>query len=484
MGIVLKQSFRNTFITYLGFGIGAINILFLYTNFLTDEYFGLVGVLLSTATILMPLMAFGVPNTLVKYFSSFIDTKDKDGFLTLMLLLPLAIIIPCTLLTYIGFEMIGDFLSKKNTIVKGYVWYIFLIGLAMAYFEVFYAWSKVQMKSVFGNFMKEVFARICVTVLLCLVYFKIISVDVFLMALVCVYLLRTIIMKLYAYTLKFPKLNFTFPKNTSEIIKYSAFIILGASASVIVLEIDRFMINQYIAIENVAYYSVAIFIATVIVVPSRAMHQITYPLTAELMNKKDGIGLKELYQKSSLTLFIVSGLLFVLIILNLSDLYTLVPQAYRGGFFVVFLIGLAKVYDALLGNNNSILYNSDHYKTVLFLGVFLAISTIVLNLWLIPQYGLNGAAMATFFAIVIFNTTKLFYVQKKFKAQPFTWETMQVLGLLLLIGIPIYFLQLPFHALINIALKSIVVVLLFVGALYRFRISKDIIGALEKIFKF
>ena len=71
MGIVVNQSIKNTVITYLGFGIGAINVVFLYTKFLSDDYFGLITFILSTANILMPLMAFGTHNTIIKFFSSF-----------------------------------------------------------------------------------------------------------------------------------------------------------------------------------------------------------------------------------------------------------------------------------------------------------------------------------------------------------------------------------------------------------------------------
>ena len=67
MGIVLKQSFQNTIVTYIGFAIGAINTLFLYTNILEPEYYGLVTFILATAALLMPLMAFGVHNTMVKF---------------------------------------------------------------------------------------------------------------------------------------------------------------------------------------------------------------------------------------------------------------------------------------------------------------------------------------------------------------------------------------------------------------------------------
>jgi hypothetical protein len=44
------------------------------------------------------------------------------------------------------------------------------------------------------------------------------------------------------------------------------------------------MLNQYMVIDNIAY-SIATFIALVISVPSRAMHQIVYPITARLMHE-------------------------------------------------------------------------------------------------------------------------------------------------------------------------------------------------------
>ncbi len=483
MGIVFKQSLRNTIVTYLGFGIGAVNTLFLYTNFLTEAYFGLVGVILSTAAILMPLMAFGVPNTMVRYFSRYSDREARASFLNLMLFLPLLLIIPIAAFSYVFQEVIAAFLSRKNEVVGNFIWYIFLIGLAMAYFEVFFAWSKVHMKSVFGNFMKEVFARLGVSAGLLMVFFEILTVDGFLIYLVVIYMLRTGIMKLYAYRLHMPSFSLKFPMNTKEIVNYSTLIILGGSVAVLLLEIDRFMINQFIAIENVAYYTVSIFIATVIAVPSRAMHQITYPMTAELMNNKALEDLKELYQKSSLTLFIVSGLVFLLVILNLTDLDELLPIPYRGGIIVVTYIGLAKVFDSLLGINSSILYNSKYYKGLLILGVLLAFLTILLNVWLIPVFGIEGAAIASFTAIAVYNIAKLIYVSVKFNMQPFTSETFKVLSLLILMAVIFYFVSFTFHPIVNIILKSALMSLFYFGILYRLRISEEIFQVLQKWLK-
>jgi len=483
MGVVFKQSLNNSIITYLGFGIGALNTLVLYLNFMTPKYYGLIQVILSAASVLMPILAFGVPNALVKFYSSFKDDKTTDGFLTLMLILPLVLILPIAGITFLANEAIGSFLSRENPIVKDYVWHILLIGMAMAYFEVFYGWARVQMKSVFGNFMKEVFSRAAVTLLLLLLYFETITVEFFIDASVAVYVLRAFIMMINAYRLRMPKLSFDFPKNTSQILVYSALIILGGSVAVVLLEIDKVMINQFIKIENVAYYSVAGFIAMVIAVPSRSMHQITYPLTAEILNSNDMVALKRLYQKSSLTLFIVSGLLFILIFLNLNDLYEMLPEAYRNGFIIFVWLGLAKIYDAVLGNNNSILYNSDYYRAVLFMGIFLAALTILLNFWLIPKFGLNGAAIASFSAFFIYNSIKLYYVKSKFDMLPFTMETLKVGLLLIVSGTLFYLLDFSFHPIVNIALKSTLIGVFYVAMLYRFKISEDIHGVISRILK-
>ncbi|WP_318308298.1 lipopolysaccharide biosynthesis protein [Flagellimonas crocea] len=482
MGVVLKQSIQNTVVTYLGFFFGAINTLFLYTKILPDEYYGLVTFILASGAILMPLMAFGVHNTFVKYYSNHTDS-EKDGFLTLMLLIPLLGIVPVALVGLIWYDPIGDWVSQVNPMVKDYLWYVFFVGLAMGYFEIFYSWARVHLKSVFGNFMKEVFARIGVSVLLLLYYFEWISLDTFFKCLVGLYLLRTIILNIYAFQLRLPRLDFNFPQHTKEIVSYSFLIILGGSAALILLEIDKVMLNQFISIENVAYYGVSVYIATVIIVPSRSMHQITYPLTAELLNANNAAGLDKLYKKASLTLFIASGILFVLIILNLNDLYLLLPENYRNGFLIVFLIGLAKVVDSLLGNINSILYNSDYYRTVLVFGVCLAALTILLNYLLIPKLGLEGAALASFISILIFNLVKLVFVKMKFGILPFTSATFKVLATLVLLTVLFDFLQFPFHPIINIGLKSALVVLMYVGILYRFNISEDVTGILSKWLK-
>ena len=161
----------------------------------------------------------------------------------------------------------------------------------------------------------------------------------------------------------------------------------------------------------------------------------------------------------------------------------MLPENYRNGFTIVFLIGLAKVMDSLLGNINSILYNSRYYKTVLVFGVCLAALTILLNYILIPKMGLEGAALASFVSIFIFNLVKLVFVKMKFGILPFTSATFKVFSTLVLLAVLFDLLQFQFHPIINIALKSLLIVVMYVGILYRFNISEDVTGFLSKWLK-
>jgi O-antigen/teichoic acid export membrane protein len=481
MGIVLNQSIKNTLITYIGFGLGAINILFLYTNFLTEEYFGLVGYILSTANILMPLMAFGVQNTIVKFYSSFKTGLEQQNFLSTMLLLPLFLIIPLAAFTHFAHNQIGEWISKENPITKDYIWLIYVTAIAFAYFEVFYAWSKVQLQSVFGNFIKEVFHRVAIMMLLFAHYFKYITIEEFIYSITIVYFVRLIIMAFYAFSLQKPILKIKRLPNIISIVKYSALIILAGSVALIILELDKVMINQYIAIKNIAYYSVAIFIATVIDVPQRAMQQIVNPLTAEYLNAKNYLALDGLYKKSSITLLIISGLILVLILVNIKALYVLLPNNYSEGLFVVFIIGIAKLFNSVLGNNNSILFYSDYYRMILVFGLLVAIITVVSNIILIPILGLNGAALASCITIFIYNTIKLIFVKVRFNLSPFSFKSIQAFIITLSCFLGFYFWDILEFPISSILLKSTLCSIIFLVSIYKMKLSKDINGMIDAI---
>ena len=483
MGIVLKQSFINTLIVYLAFAIGGVNVLFLYTRFLDGEYYGLVTFLLSAANLLMPITAFGVQYTIVKFYSSYESKIERDKFLNLALILPLLIAIPLGFLGNVFYEQISLLLSEKNAVIKDYTYIIYLVAIATAYFEVFYAWSKVQLRSVFGNFIKEMYNRLAVMALLFCVYFEFITEVEFIYYLTGAYFLRLLIMMLYAFKLYFPKITFSLPSNYKEIFKYSLYIILAGSAGAILLDIDKVMIPGKEEIALAAYYSVAVFIGTAIEAPGRAMLQILQPLTSIAINENDFTEINKLYKQSSINLLLVCGLFFLLVNLNIQELFKLLPQEYSGGKWVVLMISGAKLYKMYLGINGEIIMNSKYYKMLLPLAIGMALSVILLNDWLIDLYSTDGAAISTLVVILFFNTIKLWYVKRKFFITPYSKKTGQLIVLILLVFVSFYFWNFQFHPIVNIALKTLLITGIYLFVAIKLKISLDINKLLSRFIK-
>ncbi|HQZ24258.1 MAG TPA: oligosaccharide flippase family protein [Flavobacterium sp.] len=483
MGIVLNQSFKNTIITYIGFAIGGINTIYLYPVFLGATYYALSNYILSSANVIMPIFAIGMQNTLVKFYSQYETNEERSRFLSFTVLFPFLVIIPMLLIGFYFFDDILLFLSKKNIIVKKFIWLIPFIGVCMAYFEIFYAWLRVHMHSVFGNFIKEVGLRSASLLLLIGVYYNWITVEGFVYATAVVYFLALVITMFYAFSIQKPVFQLEIPKNTKDVLVYTFYIILSGSVANLLLDGDKMILNQYMNIENIAYYSVATYIALVISVPSRSMHQIVYPITAKLMHENKHDEMNILYKKTSINLQMVGGYVMLGIFVNINKLYEMVPPEYAGGIMVVFMIGLSKYFDLILGNNNAIIFNTKYYRTVLLLGVLLVILTIGLNMIFIPIYGIIGSAFATLLSITLYSLAKLLFVVKKLDLYPFTKQTLYSMGLTLILFVAFYYWDFPFNPIISIVLKSLLMTIAYVYLNYRFVISVEINEVMDKYLK-
>jgi len=171
------------------------------------------------------------------------------------------------------------------------------------------------------------------------------------------------------------------------------------------------------------------------------------------------------------------------IFLNIKEMYLLIPKDYSGGILVVFMIGLSKFYDVILGNNNAIIFNSKYYRSVLLFGLLLVFLMVVLNMIFIPLYGIEGAALATLLSVAVYNTIKLLFVVKNMDLYPFTNKTLQSFGIIATCFLLFYFWDFPFHPILNIALKSVLISGFYVVANYKLAISEELNGIVKSLLK-
>lgn len=485
MGIIAKQSFYNSVSIALAFLIGAFNTVYLYPTYMGSSLQGLLVALLALSNLVQPFISFGVQHAVIKFFSSCETKEEKDKLLSFSLLFPLIVFIILLIITFFFHHQITDFIATENEEMGKYAYLILAVAFSTALFEVFYNWLRIQLYSVFGNFLKEFFPRALIFTLLLIYAFGGLDLDGFIMALILGYYLRLLLVVVYSLIKYTPKFSFALPLQFKSILRYSLLIFMSGTAASLILDIDKSMISNILTVENVAYYSVAIFIAAVIEFPGRAMFQIISPLVAKALNDEDDPTLLKLLKKSANNLLLISGLLFLLINLNLNDFYAWVNLGdYTVALEVVFIVSIGKLFTMSLGCLNNIITNSKYYAYVFWFSTTSAVLAVVLNLYLIQWYGIIGAAYATLMVIVLINFLKILLVQLRFKINPYSKKTFLTLGIILILYLTISEISFEFDPFVSLVLRSVLITAAFSLLAYLLKLTIDLQQFFSKILPF
>ena len=480
MNMITSQSSKNLLSIMFAFCIGAVNTLILYPHFFGASNQGLVVFLLSSSNLLMPLIGFGVAQTVIKFHSGYAK-HERQNFLSFIVIVPLLVVLPFGFLAIYFHNTIATLLSVKNPIIAHYTWVIFAVAFATAYFEIFYSWARVHFKSVTGNIFKEIYPRFIIFILLLAYEVEVINLDQFFILLVALYYLRMLMMMFIAFRIQPPTISFKAPKNVSELLLYSFYLVLAASAGSLIIDIDKFMLPQYKAIAQTAFYSVGIFTATLIEVPGRALFQILNPLIAKAINNQNNAHLIKLYKDSSINLLLLGGWFFLLVNGSINALFDLIQvDGYETAALVVLMISFAKLIVMSSGASNTMLLNSKQYRISLTLTICMAVFVYIGNRLSIPVYGINGAALSTLVVLVVFTYVRMAFVYRYFGVYPYSISTVKAFVIIGLLFAASSTLQLNIHPLASIVLKSILITLIYGVLVAGLRLSDTVNGWVAK----
>ncbi|MFT6873283.1 MAG: O-antigen/teichoic acid export membrane protein [Roseivirga sp.] len=485
MGIVIKQSIRSSIIAYLGVAIGYVNVLWLYPYFLSTEQVGLFRLIQSSAYLLATFGQIGLGQSLVKFFP---EQKGNKGFLSSILIGGVLGFVLLCVSALVFRESIVNYFSKESALFVDYFQVTLLVSFLIIQFQILEAFSRSLLRIVIPNLLRDIGLRVLTTLALILYGFEFISFQSLIYSLLGVYGLVFIGLAVHLRIQgHLPlKVSFGFLKKGvwKRILTFGLYSLIGASGTQIILQIDSIMISGALGLEATGVYTIAFFIGVVIEMPKRAITQISSALLAQAFNKGDMAAVKKLYQQTSINQMIIGSLLLIGIWANLDSIYSFIPnnEAYLNGFNVVLFIALGKLSDMAFGTNGEIVVMSKYYRFNVLAVSLLAVLTIVLNLILIPKYGIEGAAVASFISMLIFNILKFGFVWSKFKIQPFTLSTTKfilIAGLTLVINYAIPKLD---NIYLDLLIRSSTITAVLIGLTYTLKISTELNQVLENGF--
>ena len=490
MGFVQKDAFRTMILSYAGLVLGYLNKGVLFLVFLTTDEIGLVNLIITLGLLFAQFSNLGTIYATWKYFP-FFRNKERDnyGFLLLTTLIVVVGVVVFTTVTILLKAQISDYYSVKSKMFVDYYYWVIPVGIANVFFILFENYLRGLYKNLISVFSYEVLLRALTLVAILLYGFKWIDFQVFLITTCLLYFIPTLIV--FIYLLKIKELKFSVssiavPRRFRKIIlKFSMLSYVNTLGALIVATLDALMIAAFLGLSATGVYTTVIFLASALQIPYRSLTRITGPLVAEYWKEKNMKKMDELYKKSSSVLLVISLYMFMLVWINRIEIFSTLKEEFMEGIPVFLFIMIGRIVDMYFGINGTIFTTSKKYRYDLLFTLALLIIVYSLNYWLIPIYGITGAAISTGLAFVIYNLGRLLFVYFAYNLHPFTKGQMKVIILFALNVVLFAYLPAVFgHWILDILFNSALLTITFILVIFALNLEPEIKGYMNKGFGF
>ena len=132
---------------------------------------------------------------------------------------------------------------------------------------------------------------------------------------------------------------------------------------------------------------------------------------------------------------LVGGLILTIIWINIDLIYTILPngEQYAAAKYVVLMLGLTQLLLAAFNATLSVLNYSRYYYLSLFYSFILTGASLIFNNWLVPLWGIDGAAMANLLSYSIYFLLLVGSVRFLCQVSPLSWPQLRSVCLMLLV---------------------------------------------------
>ena len=259
-----------------------------------------------------------------------------------------------------------------------------------------------------------------------------------------------------------------------EVLNYSFYGFLGNIGNFIAVRIDSVMIGEFLGFEPNGVYNTLYSIISLITVPAMGLYSISAPIINKHLAENNFEELDRMHKKSSLVLFFLGFVLLSCVLVGFPYLTHFIKngELLRQSEPVIWVLGFAMLFDLATGFNGHIISLSKYYRFNIVVMLFLAVTTVSLNLYFLNNTNLElfGVAIATAISLTLFNIAKIVFNYIKFGVFPLTIEMIYAL-IIGTLGITVAVILPEFKSsFLNLFYKPGIVLLMFLAGNYFLKI--------------
>ena len=194
---------------------------------------------------------------------------------------------------------------------------------------------------------------------------------------------------------------------------------LSSVAYFLMQSTDIVLLGKFMNFDTVAFYAIAVKLSIATSLALQSVNVIIAPKIAEVFKKNDRPQLKEILKNS--TRLIISLSLPVLIILAVFASFFLgfFGEEYKVAKSALLILLIGQFFNTLSGPVGVYMNMTGKQNKLQIILVFGFITNLILNWFLIPEYGMIGAASATAISIVLWKSIAVIYTYRKDKIKTF-----------------------------------------------------------------
>lgn len=251
------------------------------------------------------------------------------------------------------------------------------------------------------------------------------------------------------------------------LLTYSIPTALAGIFSVIISRVDRIFLGYFWPASDVGIYQAAAQISVIMALILNAFNMILTPMIADLYHKQDMAKLEELFRiNTKWGIYCVVPVVLVILFSAEDVMQVLFGIEYIAGSTALILLTIGQFINIATGATGMLLIMTNHQGYWFKLSMVIMIVNLILNLTLIPRWGMNGAALATAMTVGGLFLIGLLIVRMVLRIWPYDRRYFKGLGaalaaFILLMGVNV----LNLSPLPNLLLTSITALITFFGVL-------------------
>ena len=465
MSVVARQGFKYSVIGYLGFLLGTFSAIFVFPHDM--EFYGKLRYVLPTAEMLLPVVVFGLSFSNVKFYTQSRADGKHQNFLSLSLV-GILVNFSIFLIGYFAVNLL--FPKLQETEMWQMKRLILPLILVLAFSAVFNKYLSNFKRIAIPNIFENLLPKVANLGAFCLFFFLGFPEKAAYLFFILMFILG--LFGYIYYTNRLEKLKPDFSTDYikkdnlwKEVLNYSFYGFLGNIGNFIAVKIDSVMIGEFLGFEPNGVYNTLYSIISLITVPAMGLYSISAPIINKHLAEKNFEELDRMHKKSSLVLFFMGFVLLSCVLVGFPYLTYFIKngELLRQSEPVIWVLGFAMLFDLATGFNGHIISLSKYYRFNIVVMLFLAVTTVTLNLYFLNSTNLElfGVAIATAISLTLFNIAKIVFNYIKFGVFPLTIEMMYAL-IIGTLGITVAVIMPEFKSsFLNLLYKPGVVLLMF-----------------------